>query len=174
MDLDKTADGGMCQLEAVKARVMAALDARRWMAATAESCTGGALAQAFTSRSGASRIFSGAIVAYQPDIKQAWLGVETTALEKCGVVSRLTAIEMAAGAARRFNADIAIATTGYAGPGGGDENYPVGTVCFGIFCKHRPFRPAACAHIFEGTRARVISLAVFYGMACLDEYLGAR
>lgn len=98
--------------------------------ATAESCTGGLLAARLTERAGSSAYVAGAVVAYANEAKADVLGVEPALIEQCGAVSQDVAEAMAAGALRRFGADTAVAITGIAGPGGGTEEKPVGTVWF--------------------------------------------
>lgn len=101
---------------------------------TAESCTGGLVSSMLTAISGASEVLEGALVAYAPRIKQDFLGVPSEVIEQCGVVSAECAAAMAEGARAYFSADCAIALTGYAGPTGGDNENPVGTVWIGIAC----------------------------------------
>lgn len=99
---------------------------------TAESCTGGLVSAAITAVPGASSVLDGAIVTYSPAVKGRFLEIEPAILYEVGVVSAECAKAMAEGAARLFSADCAIALTGYAGPGGGDEHEPVGTVYCGV------------------------------------------
>ncbi|WP_431240338.1 competence/damage-inducible protein A [Mycolicibacterium aichiense] len=98
--------------------------------ATAESCTGGLLTARLTERAGSSAYVAGAVVAYANEAKADVLGVEPDLIERYGAVSQEVAEAMAAGALRRFGADTAVAVTGIAGPGGGTEDKPVGTVWF--------------------------------------------
>ncbi len=105
--------------------------------AVAESCTGGSLAYAFTSNSGASEYFKGGIVAYSNKIKEQMLGVNSNTLNKFGAVSNQTATEMAQGVIKLMDADYSIATTGIAGPSGGTKQKPVGTVCIAVADKNR-------------------------------------
>lgn len=100
--------------------------------ATAESCTGGLLATVITDLPGASAYYSGGVVAYSNDIKIRHLGVDPMALAKHGSVSRIVALQMAFGARRHFSADVAMAVTGVAGPGGGTAAKPVGTVWLAV------------------------------------------
>ena len=97
---------------------------------TAESCTGGWVAQAVTAIAGSSSWFERGFVTYSNAAKQELLGVRTETLEAHGAVSEDTAREMADGALRKSKATIALAVTGVAGPGGGTREKPVGMVCF--------------------------------------------
>lgn len=99
--------------------------------ATAESCTGGRIAAALTAVAGSSGYFQGSIVAYQNEVKEHFLGVSAETIAKHDVVSREVVEEMVLGACRMFGTDYAIATTGYAGPGGGSEDVPTGTIWIG-------------------------------------------
>lgn len=105
--------------------------------ATAESCTGGLIAKNITDVSGSSEVFDCGIVAYANDIKSSVLGVSADTLQKYGAVSSQTALEMARGAARISGADIAVSTTGIAGPTGGSVEKPVGLVYIGLWYKGR-------------------------------------
>jgi nicotinamide-nucleotide amidase len=97
---------------------------------TAESCTGGWVAQIVTSVSGSSEWFERGFVTYSNASKQELLGVESATLERHGAVSEETAKEMALGALERSRGTVAVSITGVAGPGGGSAEKPVGTVCF--------------------------------------------
>ncbi|ABL05218.1 competence/damage-inducible protein CinA [Mycobacterium ulcerans Agy99] len=98
--------------------------------ATAESCTAGLLAARLTDRPGSSAYVMGGVVSYSNEAKAELLGVDPALIEMHGAVSEPVAQAMAAGAFQRFGADTAVAITGIAGPGGGTEQKPVGTVCF--------------------------------------------
>jgi nicotinamide-nucleotide amidase len=106
------------------------LKAKRESLVTAESCTGGWVAQAVTSVAGSSDWFERGFVTYSNAAKQELLGVKQSTLEKHGAVSEQTAIEMAQGALARSRGTLALAVTGVAGPGGGTADKPVGMVCF--------------------------------------------
>lgn len=100
--------------------------------ATAESCTAGLLAARLTDRPGSSDYVMGGVVAYSNEAKAQLLGVDPALIETHGAVSEPVAQAMAAGALQRFGADTAVAITGIAGPSGGTEEKPVGTVCFTV------------------------------------------
>lgn len=99
---------------------------------TAESCTGGSLAASITSVPGSSEVFIGGTIPYSNRLKQQLLNVREDTLQRYGAVSEETAIEMATGAQKLYQADYAIATTGIAGPGGGSIEKPVGTVWIAV------------------------------------------
>ena len=101
--------------------------------ALAESCTGGLLADAFTDVPGASKVFAGSAVCYSNDAKINILGIPESILAQHGAVSAECAAAMATAAAEKFGSDYALAVTGYAGPGGGTEADPVGTVYLGYY-----------------------------------------
>lgn len=100
--------------------------------AVAESCTGGLIGERVTNIAGSSDVFVGGVLAYANDLKTAMLDVDPTTIAQHGAVSAAVATEMVAGVARRTGADFAVAVTGVAGPGGGSEDKPVGTVWFGF------------------------------------------
>lgn len=110
---------------------VAALLAGRTIA-TAESCTSGMVAARLTDRAGSSAYVAGGVVSYSNEAKAELLGVDPALIALHGAVSEPVAEAMAAGALRRFAADTAVATTGIAGPGGGSDEKPVGTVCFSV------------------------------------------
>ena len=100
--------------------------------ATAESCTGGLVGKLFTDVSGSSAVFKGGIMAYTNDVKNRVLGVSSDIIDKYTEVSYEAAAEMAQRARALFDADMGIATTGFAGPTGGNEKDPVGTVYIAV------------------------------------------
>ncbi len=105
--------------------------------ATAESCTGGLIGAAITSIPGSSVPFKGGIIAYDNAIKNKLLNVPPGMLQKYGAVSREVARAMANGAIEALNVDLAVSVTGIAGPGGGSNEKPIGTVWIGIGTKTR-------------------------------------
>lgn len=116
----------------------------------AESCTGGMLGQWMTARSGSSSYFNGGIIAYQNEIKQSVLGVSQEILESKGAVSVECALAMAKGALKTMKSDLAVGITGIAGPGGGSEEKPVGTVC--IAAAHRDGGESSHCYSLTGNR----------------------
>ena len=114
----------------VDQQVATLLDGR--MVAVAESCTGGLMAARLTERAGSSAYFAGGIVAYSNQAKSELVGVDPALIERLGAVSEEVAEALADGAIARFGATFGIGITGIAGPDGGTEEKPVGTVCFSI------------------------------------------
>lgn len=108
--------------------LIAAFSKHGLMVATAESCTGGLIAGALTEIPGSSSVVDRGFVTYSNDAKIQMLGVDTATLAAHGAVSRQTAIEMVRGALAHSKADVAVAVTGIAGPGGGSQEKPVGLV----------------------------------------------
>jgi PncC family amidohydrolase len=98
----------------------------------AESCTGGLVAKRLTDPAGASAVFLGGVVAYANSVKEKVLGVRAETLAKYGAVSEETAREMASGARRVLDVDLALSITGIAGPAGGSPQKPVGTIWIGL------------------------------------------
>ncbi len=134
---------------------------------TAESCTGGGMAEFVTSAAGASAWFGGGIAAYSNALKTRLLDVESALVEGVGAVSREVAEAMSVGALERTGADIALSTTGIAGPTGGSEAKPVGTVWIGLAKRGREgTRPSVSARHFrfsgdrEGIRLRTTRIAL--------------
>jgi nicotinamide-nucleotide amidase len=125
---------------------------------TAESCTGGWVAKALTDVAGSSEWFERGFVTYSNAAKVADLGVALETLKRDGAVSEATVKEMAAGALRVSGADIAIAISGIAGPGGGSVDKPVGTVWIGKAV--RMSNPVAVKQVFDGDREAVRRKAV--------------
>ena len=117
-------------------QVAALLAGRR--IATAESCTAGLVAARLTDIPGSSAYVAGGVVSYSNEAKSNLLDVDPVLIETHGAVSEPVAEAMALGALHRFGADTAVATTGIAGPGGGTEDKPVGTVCFSVMLADGP------------------------------------
>ncbi len=109
------------------------LKERTWHITFAESCTGGSVCAALVGVPDASCVLDASFVTYANDAKVRLLGVSENSIESFGVVSETVAAEMAEGAARANSAEVAVAVSGIAGPGGGSEKKPVGCVCFGYY-----------------------------------------
>lgn len=124
-----------CDDESLESVVVSLLAQKRLKIAVAESCTGGLLASKITSVSGSSAVFDCGIVSYSNEIKERVLGVSKSSLEQYGAVSEQVAKEMAIGVLNLAQADIGVSITGIAGPDGGTEEKPVGTVFIGIATK---------------------------------------
>ena len=133
---------------------------------TAESCTGGLIAAAFTTLSGSSAWFERGYVTYSNSAKQEDLGVLIDTLERYGAVSEQTAMEMAKGALEMAaQADVALATTGIAGPTGATPGKPVGMVCFGFARRTDTGIVAhALTQVFTGDRDHVREQAVLFAV----------
>ena len=110
----------------------------------AESCTGGLIAQTITRVSGSSAVFVGGIVSYACSVKESVLGVDASIFKNEGVVSETCASAMAKGAVKALNCDMAVSTTGIAGPSGALPGKPVGTVCFGLHFKGKTKTITTC------------------------------
>lgn len=150
--------------------VQARLEERGATVATAESCTGGLLAMRLTERSGASRTFVGGVVAYADEVKREVLGVSGTTLQECGAVSEEVASELAAGVRRSTGADFGIGITGVAGPTGGSDEKPVGTVCYAISSSEgQVARTVALAGDRQAVRARAAQMALATLLGLLEE-----
>lgn len=148
--------------------VLALLEKKGLTLSCAESCTGGLISSRLTDVPGASKVFLGTVVAYGNEAKMRLLGVAPATLEAFGAVSEETAGEMAKGACNALSADIAVSTTGIAGPGGGSAEKPVGTVCFGLAglgqVKTRK-------EFFPGDRERVRNFSAVYALNMLRTFL---
>ncbi len=118
------------ELDALAAQVGQRLAENGLLLATAESCTGGWVAEAMTAIAGSSAWFERGFVTYSNAAKVSMLGVNPSTLDAHGAVSEATALEMASGALAHSAAQVAVSITGVAGPGGGSPAKPVGTVCF--------------------------------------------
>jgi len=141
------------RLYALAEAVGAALKARALQLVTAESCTGGWIGEAVTMVPGSSLWFDRGFITYTYISKTEMLGVSTQTLERHGAVSEQTVIEMAAGALAASHAQIAVAVSGTAGPGGGTPEKPVGTVCLAWAVGNA--QPIAETHRYGGDRESV-------------------
>lgn len=150
-------------------KVSKTLHQKNLLLTSAESCTGGWLAKKITDLSGSSAIFDRGFITYSNDSKQEMLGVQKSTIEDFGAVSEPVVKEMVRGALNHSNADIAIAISGVAGPGGGSTEKPVGMVCFGLM--RRGKKALAVTEIFVGNRDKVRLLAVDFALHEIDKLL---
>ena len=153
------------ELEALAAKLGALLLANGEKLATAESCTGGWVAQCLTAISGSSDWFERGFVTYSNEAKQEMLGVEPETLLKHGAVSETTASAMAAGALRHSHANWALSITGIAGPAGGSLEKPVGSVCFGWVGPDGRVEVESC--FFPGSREEIRRQSVAHALTGL-------
>jgi len=136
----------------------AALSQKSWIATTAESCTGGGVSMAITEIAGSSAWFDRAFVTYSNEAKQQMINVQAETLVEHGAVSESVVMEMAKGALDNSNANISVAISGIAGPGGGTVLKPVGTVCFAWADKTGWLHTETC--LFDGDRNAVREQAI--------------
>lgn len=134
-----------------------------------ESCTGGLCAKLLTDMSGSSDYFYGGVVSYANEAKMNILGVKKETLEKYGAVSSQTVIEMAEGINRIAGTTYSFSTSGIAGPTGGTEDKPIGTVCFGFASKNLPSQ-AVCVKIFSYGRESIRRRAATTAFILLEKY----
>ena len=149
--------------------VMRKLQDARQTVATAESCTGGILATAFTTLPGSSAVYIGGVSSYANSAKSKLLDVDPALILAHGAVSQEVAIKMSEGVRKELGADWAISVTGVAGPDGGSAEKPVGTVWFGLA---GPRGSAARVSMFSGDRSAVRMAAAEFAMQWLVEELG--
>jgi nicotinamide-nucleotide amidase len=148
-------------LDILSRKVGKALKTKGRSLATAESCTGGWVAQAVTSVAGSSDWFERGYVTYSNAAKREELGVPRKTIERYGAVSEQTARAMARGAMARSRGTVAVSVTGIAGPGGGSPGKPVGTVCF-AFARGRNIRSETKR--FKGGRKSVRLQSVIHAL----------
>jgi nicotinamide-nucleotide amidase len=140
--------------------------------ATAESCTGGLLAARLTERAGSSGYVNGGTVSYANEAKTGLLGVDPELIARHGAVSPEVAVAMAAGAIERHGVDVTVAITGIAGPGGGSDEKPVGTVCWCV--RHADGTQLERTVRVPGGRAEVRDRSTTVAMHMLRQFLRAR
>jgi len=158
------------RLDMLTRRVLDLCRARGLLLATAESCTGGLLAGALTDIAGSSDVVDCGFVTYSNAAKQKMLGVSAATLSRYGAVSAETAAAMANGALKKSHADIAVAVTGIAGPGGGSKEKPVGLVHFAaaarggpIIARRRLYGAIGRGRVRERSVAEALSLLALLG-----------
>ncbi len=159
------------QLATLSAEVGAWLARRGWRLATAESCTGGWIAEVVTATAGSSGWFDRGFVTYSNEAKMEMLGVSAATLAAHGAVSEETVREMAAGALAASRADVTLAVSGIAGPTGGTPAKPVGMVCFAWAAAGTA--PRTAVHHFSGDREAIRRQAVVVGLRELLAEAGA-
>lgn len=150
------------QLDTLSRQIGEHLATHGWRLATAESCTGGWVAEVVTATAGSSGWFDCGFITYSNDAKWALLGVSPMTLARYGAVSEQTTAAMAKGTLERSEADISLSISGIAGPGGGSKDKPVGTVCFGWARSGEAPQTATCH--FTGDREAVRRQAVIFAL----------
>lgn len=146
------------QVSALSVQLGALLLNRQYTVSCAESCTGGGIASAITDVAGSSQWFHAGLVTYANEAKKQFLNVSETSLADEGAVSEVVVREMVRGVLDITGADVAVSVSGIAGPEGGSEDKPVGTVYF-AWAIRNGVEITACYH-FEGTRAQVREAAI--------------
>jgi nicotinamide-nucleotide amidase len=159
----------MSEIIELAARAGSLLQKRGLLLATAESCTGGGVAQAITEIAGSSEWFDCGFVTYSNASKTALLEVPAALIAQYGAVSEKVAGAMAEGALANSNAHVTLSTTGIAGPGGAIPGKPVGTVCFGWAIKRRIFTERL---VYSGDRRSVREQTVVHSLQGLLRFLG--
>ncbi|OBT17324.1 damage-inducible protein CinA [Vibrio sp. UCD-FRSSP16_10] len=140
-----------------------------YLMATAESCTGGGVAQAITEIAGSSAWFDRAFITYSNEAKMEMLAVQAQSLQQHGAVSEQVAKEMALGAVKHSRAQIAVSITGIAGPSGGSDDKPVGTVCFGLAVEDGFVQVQRC--LFAGDRTQVRNQSVYHALQLIENHI---
>ena len=157
-------------VEALEHSVVNLLKEKGLTLATAESCTGGIVSQKITNVPGASECYVGGVCSYTNRLKMVLLGVGESVLEKYGAVSKQCAEQMAQGAAEYLGADIGVSVTGIAGPDGGSEEKPVGTVYIAVYSKGICW----CKRINQvGDRQRVRNAAALKALDMVRKFVGS-
>lgn len=139
---------------------------------TAESCTGGLIAATLTEIAGSSDVVDRGFITYSNNAKSDMLGVSAASIEANGAVSEPVAAAMANGALQRSEAALTVAVTGVAGPGGGTESKPVGTVWFAVTSRDAGTTTERC--VFPGDRAAVREATVMHALSMLSAAVKAR
>ena len=155
------------RIQAMLLQLSEQLIPQRKMLVTAESCTGGGIAYAITELPGSSNWFERGFVTYSNAAKQEQLGVPHELIARFGAVSEQVAAAMALGALQHSHADFSVAVTGVAGPDGGTEEKPVGTVCFGWGQRGAGARTTRI--VFDGNRQQVRELSILTALQGLAD-----
>jgi nicotinamide-nucleotide amidase len=148
--------------------VVTKLKDKRLTITTVESCTGGRIASVITSVPGASQVFAAGFVTYQTWTKSLLLNVNPDTIDKFDVVSQQVVVEMVKGGCEKLDADIALATTGYAGPDGGNKDIPVGTIWIGCGNAHEV--KTLCLHL-DHDRDTNLNVATQKAIDLLADYI---
>jgi nicotinamide-nucleotide amidase len=157
------------EIATCSAQLAVALQARGWMLACAESCTGGWISKCCTDLAGSSAWFDRGYIAYSYSAKSEMLGVTEQRLLQFGAVSSEIASDLASGAQQRSGVQTALAVTGVAGPGGGTDCKPVGTVWFAWAIENRT--PQTEVQVFRGDREAVRRQTVLHALRGLQQRL---
>lgn len=157
------------EIDRLAADVAGILLDRELKLATVESCTGGWISQTVTDIAGSSAWFERGFVTYSNEAKQELVGVQADTLKMHGAVSGEVAVEMALGGVQYSRADVAVSVTGIAGPDGGTEKKPVGTVW--IAWANRDGRSEAICHSFQGNRRAIREASVEHALLGLTKFL---
>lgn len=148
--------------------LLSLLSKKSWRLAAAESCTGGLVSAAITDIPGISQVYAGSITSYANEVKENLLKVPPQVLASAGAVSEECAGFMAEGVAGALSCEVAVSTTGIAGPTGAVPGKPVGTVCIGYYIRGRIFTET---NHFSGSRSEVRAAAVHRALSKLAELL---
>ena len=153
------------RLRSLSARAVKTLKEQNLTVATAESCTGGLIAKSITDVAGSSAVLAGGMVTYTNRIKIDVLGVDASIIDEHTEVSHACAGAMAERAREMFGTDYALSATGYAGPGGGTEKDPTGTVYIGIATPNSVRSERICVE--NATRTQVRNAVTYYALKLL-------
>lgn len=156
------------QVLTLSAQLGELLTDKNWQITCAESCTGGGIGYAITSAPGSSNWFQRGFITYSNEAKSDLVAVDPQIINKHGAVSQAVVEQMSLGALKMAKADVAVAVSGVAGPGGGTADKPVGLVWFGFIIGEQQF---AFSKIFTGDRARVREQTVEVAMQTLIDRL---
>ncbi len=137
VEMDMTDENAMDNVDILARGLLDVFAEKGLTFAAAESCTGGMILSRLTAIAGSSSVVEGGVVSYSNCVKEKVLGVKSETLLSFGAVSEETAAQMAEGVKKITGADIAVSVTGIAGPDGGSDEKPVGTVCFGISTENK-------------------------------------
>ncbi|MBR6791810.1 MAG: CinA family protein [Ruminococcus sp.] len=159
-------------LDKTVTNVVKLLEQRGLTISTAESCTGGLLSELITSVSGASAVFELGLCTYSEKMKMKYLGVSEAVLSQYGVVSYETALAMVQGLKKCSSADVCVSVTGIAGPGGGTEETPVGTIYVGFdICGKQFVRLPDLRNLHDKSRDNLRRTVAGYAFGIIEEIL---